>query len=216
MNYIDPKLSEYCEIYSSSEPEVLKEISRKTYLTQLNPRMLSGHLQGRMLKLITQLLKPVNILEIGTYTGYSAICMAEAISEGSMIDTIEINEELRDPILANFETAGISKKVILHIGKALKIVPELLETKEYDMVFIDADKENYPAYFNLLKDKMKKGSVIITDNVLWSGKVINKIERETDLETIAIHKFNEMMAADLSFEKIILPIRDGISIALKK
>ncbi len=216
MNYIDSKLSDYCETYSSAEPKCLKEISRQTHLTQINPRMLSGHLQGRFLKMIVQMLQPKNILEIGTYTGYSAICMAEGLKSGCKIDTIEFNEELESDILNNIETAGLKNKIRLHIGDALKIIPQILETVHFDLVFIDADKQNYPQYFNLLKDKLKSGAVIMTDNVLWSGKVIDTYELQNDLETKIIHQFNEMIVADNSFETILLPIRDGISIARKK
>ena len=215
MNYIDPKLSEYCEKFSSDEPQYLKEISRQTHLTQINPRMLSGHLQGRFLKMIVQLLQPKNILEIGTYTGYSAICMAEGLKEGNKIDTIELNEELEKVILNNIEKSGFKNKIRLHIGDAIKIIPQILETVNFDLVFIDADKQNYPMYFDLLKDKMKAGGVIIADNVLWSGKVIDADDSKTDNETIAINAYNKMVAENLSFETIILPIRDGISVARK-
>ena len=215
MKFIDPLLLEYCEAHSSAETEVLKTVSRQTHLTQINPRMLSGHLQGRFLKMITQLISPKSVLEIGTYTGYSAICMAEAMAERTTIHTIELNEELEPLILANTKKAGCSDKVNLHIGNALKIIPQLLETITFDMVFIDADKENYPAYFELLRYKLKPGATIIADNVLWSGKVLDETERLADPETMAIHEFNEMLAADTSFEKVILPIRDGITIARK-
>jgi caffeoyl-CoA O-methyltransferase len=215
MNYIDKKLADYCEQNSSSEPSYLTEISRQTHLTQINPRMLSGHLQGRFLKMIVQMLQPKSILEIGTYTGYSAICMAEGLPEGGKIDTIELNEELEAPILRNIEMAGLKGKIRLHIGDALKIIPQMLETVTYDLVFIDADKQNYPAYFNLLKDKLNSGAVLLADNVLWSGKVINENERITDSETIAIHLFNTLLKESNSFETVILPIRDGITIARK-
>ncbi len=216
MNYIDQKLADYCEIYSSAEPAHLKEISRQTYLTQINPRMLSGHLQGRFLKMIIQLLQPKNILEIGTYTGYSAICMAEGLNEGGQIHTIELNEELEKTILNNFEKSGFTNKIILHIGDALKIIPQLQETVDFDLIFIDADKQNYPNYFNLIKNKLRSGAVILADNVLWSGKVIDPQECAKDAETIAINEFNKMVWSDDSFETVILPIRDGISIVRKK
>ena len=215
MKFIDPLLLNYCENHSSAEPQILTTISRQTHLTQINPRMLSGHLQGRFLKLITQLIGPKNVLEIGTYTGYSAICMAEAMTEKTTVHTIEVNEELEPVILANINKAGCSGKIRLHIGNALKIIPQLLESTGFDMVFIDADKENYPAYFNLLKNELKPGAIIIADNVLWSGKVLDKTERRADPETKAIHEFNEILATDTSFEKVMLPIRDGITIARK-
>ena len=216
MNFISQELNEYCEKYSSEEPIVLQEISRKTYLTQLNPRMLSGHLQGRFLQLLTQIIHPVKVLEIGTYTGYSAICMAMGLSEKGFIHTIEVDEELRDGIADNFKKAGVSSKIQLHIGDALEIIPELLKDNDFDLVFMDADKENYCNYFQLLKDKLKSGAVIITDNVLWNGKILDDNELKNDPSTAAIHQFNQMLSADPSFEKVMLPIRDGISIARKR
>ncbi len=216
MNFIDQKLSEYCELQSSSEPEYLKEINRQTYLTQLNPRMLSGHTQGRFLKLIIQLCQPKHVLEIGTYTGYSAICMAEGLPSHSLIDTIELNEELESVILKNIDNAGFKSKIRLHIGNAMELLPKLLETQSYDLVFIDADKQNYPLYFECLKLKLKSGAILIADNVLWNAKVIDEHELSTDTETMAIDCFNTRLRADDSFEKIMLPIRDGITIARKK
>ncbi len=216
MNFISQNLNDYCENHSSEEPKVLQEIARKTYLTQLNPRMLSGHLQGRFLQLLTQIINPKNVLEIGTYTGYSAICMAMGLSEKSVLHTIEIDEEMRDGILDNFEKAGVSSKIQLHIGNGLEIIPELLKDNNFDLIFMDADKENYCAYFLLLKDQLKSGAVIITDNVLWNGKILDEAELKNDPSTAAIHQFNEMLSADPSFEKVVLPIRDGISIARKR
>jgi caffeoyl-CoA O-methyltransferase len=216
MNFISPNLNDYCENHSSDEPKVLQEIARKTYLTQLNPRMLSGHLQGRFLQLLTQIINPVKVLEIGTYTGYSAICMAMGLGEKSVLHTIEIDEELLDGILENFEKAGVSSKIQLHIGNGLDIIPELLKDNDFDLIFMDADKENYCAYFLLLKDQLKSGAVIITDNVLWNGKILDEAELKNDPSTAAIHQFNEMLSSDQNFEKVVLPIRDGISIARKR
>jgi caffeoyl-CoA O-methyltransferase len=216
MNFISKDLLAYCEQNSSAESEVLNAIYRKTHLTQINPRMLSGHLQGGFLKLLTQLVNPKPVLEIGTYTGYSAICMAMVLSEGSVLDTIEIDEELKEPILANFEQAGVSEKVNLHIGNALQIIPELLKTKEFDMVFIDADKSNYPAYFSIVKNGLRSGGLLIADNVLWSGKVLDSESLNKDPDTMAVHQFNKMLAADSQFETVVLPIRDGITVARKK
>lgn len=216
MNFISQNLNDYCENHSSEEPKVLQEIARKTYLTQLNPRMLSGHLQGRFLQLLTQIINPAKVLEIGTYTGYSAICMAMGLGEKSVLHTIEIDEELRDGILDNFEKADVSIKIQLHIGNGLDIIPELLKDNDFDLVFMDADKENYCAYFLLLKDQLKSGAVIITDNVLWNGKILDEAELQNDPSTAAIHQFNEMLSADPNFEKVVLPIRDGISIARKR
>ncbi len=216
MNFIDQNLLDYCESYSSDEPEYLKEIHRQTYLTQINPRMLSGHLQGRFLKLIIQLCQPKRILEIGTYTGYSALCMAEGLSGDSFIDTIEVNEELEPIILKNFEKANAKPTIHLHIGNASEIILNNLKSERYDLVFIDADKQNYPVYFDLIKNLLNPGALLIADNVLWSGKVIEQNELNTDQETMAIHLFNKTIAADNSFETVMLPIRDGITIARKK
>ena len=216
MNFISKDLQAYCEQYSSKESEVLSSISKRTHLTQINSRMLSGHLEGTFLKLLTQLVNPKHVLEIGTYTGYSAICIAIALQAGSVLDTIEIDEELRDPILSNFEQAGVSGKVNLHIGNALQIIPELLSKKVFDMVFVDADKENYPNYFALVKDSLRSGGLLIANNVLWSGKVLDSIAIQNDHDTKAVHLFNELVADDTQFEKVLLPIRDGITVARKK
>jgi caffeoyl-CoA O-methyltransferase len=215
MNYIDKKLSDYCENHSSNEPDFLAEINRQTHLTQINPRMLSGNLQGQFLKLITQIIRPKRVLEIGTYTGYSAICMAQGLSKDGQIDTIEINEELESVILKNIDQSQLNDKINLHLGDALGIIDQLLKIHTYDLVFIDADKINYPNYFNLLKSHLKMGAILMADNVLWSGKIIDDFELANDVETKAIHHFNSLLKNDLSFEKVVLPIRDGITLARK-
>ena len=216
MNFIDEKIMDYCSNYSSQQLPVLEEIERQTYLKQINPRMLSGHLQGNFLKIITSLLKPKKILEIGTFTGYSAICIATATDVNSEFHTIEIDEELEDTILSNFEKAGVRNKVQLHIGNAIEIITQEFSNKNFDIVFIDADKENYPEYFKILRNKINKGGAIITDNVLWSGKVLDEKEIQNDIFTKAIHSFSQMMKNDETFETVILPIRDGISLSVKK
>lgn len=216
MNFISQNLNDYCEKHSSDEPKVLQEIARKTHLTQLNPRMLSGHLQGRFLQLLTQMINPAKVLEIGTYTGYSAICIAMGLGEKNILHTIEIDEELKDGIIENFENSGVRNKIRLHIGNGLEIIPELLKDNDFDLIFMDADKENYCAYFLLLKDQLRSGAVIITDNVLWNGKILDEAELKNDPSTAAIQQFNEMLSADPNFEKVVLPIRDGISIARKR
>jgi len=215
MNFINQNLLEYCEDNSSSEPSVLKEINRKTFITQLNPRMVSGHLQGTFLRMLTQLINPTNVLEIGTYTGYSAVCIAMALHDKAQLHSIEVDEELKKDILNNFDKSGVGHKIELHIGDAIEIIPELTKNIVFDLVFIDADKENYENYFNLIRGNLKKGGVIIADNVLWSGKVLDSIEIENDPDTAAIYRFNSMIQADDSFEKVVLPIRDGITIAIK-
>ena len=216
MNFIDPKLLEYCEEHSSEEAFELKELARQTHLRQINPRMLSGHLQGELLKILTLLIQPTNVLEIGTFTGYSAICIAKQLKPGAHLHTLEVDEELREEILSNFEKAGVSDQTTLHIGNALEIIPSLASNLEFDLVFIDADKENYPQYFTMLKKNLRSGAVFIADNVLWSGKVLHREEGLLDTDTAAIHAFNEAVAKDPEFEKVMLPIRDGITIARKK
>lgn len=216
MNYIDPKLTAYCENMSSPETPYLKEVFRQTHLTQINPRMLSGHLQGGFLKMIVRIFRPQHVLEIGTYTGYSAIAMAEGLDLTGHIHSIEKDIELKNTISQNIKQAGFESRVTLHIGKALDVLPDLLKSIAFDMVFIDADKENYPAYLNLLKNGLKPGALILADNVLWSGKVLDETALNTDKETMAIDQFNRDLRHDNSFETVMLPLRDGISMAIKK
>ncbi|NUM32705.1 MAG: O-methyltransferase [Bacteroidetes bacterium] len=216
MNFVDEKIMKYCSEHSTEQQKVLQEIERQTYLKQINPRMLSGHLQGDFLKMITKLHKPEKILEIGTFTGYSAICIALALEKKSEFYTIEIDDELEDTIIANFEKANVSDIIKLIMGNAVEIISKKFKENKFDMVFIDADKENYPIYFNLLKNKINNGGLIIADNVLWSGKVLDENEIKNDIFTKAIHNFNEMLKNDKSFETVILPIRDGISLSIKK
>ncbi len=170
MEIINPDLQRYAEDHTSEESEVLKKINRETHAKVLMPRMLSGHLQGRLLSMISSMTRPDRILEIGTYTGYSAICMAEGLSATGRLITIDINEELEETVRKNFEDAGISSKVSYLIGNAINIIPSINET--FDLVFIDADKENYSKYFDLVIDKVRPGGIILADNVLWSGKVL--------------------------------------------
>lgn len=216
MNFVDEKIMNYCSNHSEPQDKILSEIERQTYLKQINPRMLSGHLQGNFLKFLTKLKNPEKVLEIGTFTGYSAICIAIELGEKTEFHTIEIDEELEETILSNFEKAHVNHKIKLHIGNALEIISQKFNDTKFDMVFIDADKENYPEYFKLLKDKINSGGLIITDNVLWNGKVLDKNEVQNDIFTKAIHDFNETIKNDLSFETLMLPLRDGISISVKK
>ena len=216
MNFVDEKIMNYCSEHSTQQSIILEEIERQTYLKQINPRMLSGHLQGGFLKIITKLLNPKKVLEIGTFTGYSAICIASALEHGCSFYTLEIDEELEDVILKNFKSAGVESKVKLIIGNAIeKIETEFTDTN-FDLIFIDADKENYPLYFELLKNKINSGGLIITDNVLWSGKVLDKQEIKNDIFTKAINNYNILLKNDSTFEQVILPIRDGISLSIKK
>ena len=211
-NFIDKKIFDYTLSKSSDEPEILKELNRETHLKILNPRMLSGNYQGRILSLISKILRPKSILEIGTYTGYSTICFSEGLHDKGFIHTIDHNEELIDIQNKYFKKAGISEKVIQYSGDAIKIIDKL--NFEFDLVFIDADKENYPLYFDLIIDKVKSGGVIIADNILWSGKILDKVE-DDDLATKSILEFNEKVDSDKRVETVILPVRDGLSLIRK-
>ncbi len=213
MDFFDPKLDEYVVKHTANEPAVLAELNRQTHLKVLQPRMLSGHFQGRVLSMITHMVKPKNILEIGTYTGYSALCMAEGLVEGGQIHTIDINEELEPIIRKYMAEAKAENKITFHVGNALDIVPKL--DKEFDLVFIDADKENYINYFNLVIDRIPVGGYIIADNVLWSGKVLDESEIENDLDTRIIVQYNKMIQNDERVENVLFPIRDGLMIARK-
>tara|TARA_B100001057_G_C22850201_1_gene950665 strand:- start:2406 stop:3050 length:645 start_codon:yes stop_codon:yes gene_type:complete len=211
-NFIDKKIFDYTLNNSSDEPDILKELNRETHLKILNPRMLSGNYQGRILSLITKILRPKSILEIGTYTGYSTICFSEGLHDKGFIHTIDHNEELIDIQNKYFKKARISEKVIQYSGDAIKIIDKL--SFEFDLVFIDADKENYPLYFDLVIDKVKSGGVIIADNILWSGKILDKVE-DDDLATKSILEFNDKVNTDKRVETVILPVRDGLSFIRK-
>ncbi|MFN3405541.1 MAG: O-methyltransferase [Cytophagaceae bacterium] len=211
MDFLPKLIQEYCEHHTDVESEVLKKLTRETYAKVLMPRMLSGHLQGRLLSLLSKLIAPNNILEIGTYTGYSAICLAEGLSAGGKLITIDINEELEDFVKDWFDKAGIKDIVNYIIGDAMEVIPELSET--FDMVFIDADKINYQKYYNLIIEKVRPGGVIIADNVLWSGKVVGE---KTDKDTKALMDFNQFVQNDVRVENMLLPLRDGLMIIRKK
>ncbi len=211
MNFIDDKLLEYAEKHTSGESEVLMELNRETHAHVLSPRMLSGHLQGRFLSMISHMIKPQYILEIGTYTGYSAICLSEGLQPHGKLITIDINEELEDLVKKYFEKAGITHKTEVLVGDARTIIPTL--HMNFDLVFIDADKINYSKYYDLVLPLVNKGGYILADNVLWSGNVIkNDVEDE---DTKAIIAFNNKVADDPTVEKIMLPVRDGITIMRK-
>lgn len=210
---IPPDYEEYASNHSSNESELLKQLSRETHLKIMNARMLSGHLQGKLFEIISCMIKPDKILEIGTYTGYSAIALAQGLSENGILHTIEINEELELIARKFFNKSGLEDKIKLHIGNALIIIPTLNEI--FDIVFIDADKENYINYYNLIFDKVRKGGFIIADNVLWSGKVLTEAQ-ENDIDTINLQKFNKIITEDNRVENILLPFRDGLMIIMKK
>ena len=208
MEILNEDLQRYAEQHTSPESDLLKKINRDTYAHVLMPRMLSGHLQGRLLSMVSQLLKPQRILEIGTYTGYSALCLAEGLSPGGKMITIDINEELERKVREHF--AESQDKIEYKIGNALDIIPTLNEI--FDLVFIDADKSNYINYFDLVIDKVRPGGFILADNVLWSGKVLNK---NPDNDTKSIIAFNQKIQHDPRVENVLLPIRDGIMMIRK-
>jgi caffeoyl-CoA O-methyltransferase len=210
-NFINTGILKYSEINSQKEPILLKELNRETHLKILNPRMLSGAFQGRLISIISKLIKPKKVLEIGTYTGYSALCIYEGLDKKGIIHTIDKNEELVEIQKKYFKKTGEREKFIQHTGNALEIIPEINET--FDLIFIDADKENYINYFNCIIDKLNKNGVILADNVLWSGKVND--ERHQDETTKILRLFNELVNNDNRVETILLPIRDGISIIRK-
>ena len=206
-------IEEYIAAHSDVEPEYLKVINRKTHVQLLNPRMLSGHFQGRVLYMFCKMIRPVKILELGTFTGYSALCMAEALPEQGKLITIESDDELEDIITENLKLSEHGNKIQLLIGEALEIIPGL--DNDFDLVFIDADKREYSAYFELILPRLKSGGFILADNTLWDGKVL-KVHDNNDYQTIEIKKFNEMIAADQRVEKVMLPLRDGLTIIRKK
>ena len=206
-------IEEYILSHSDEEDPVLSELNRETNLKILRPRMLSGHLQGKVLEMISKMINPERILELGTYTGYSAICLAKGLKNNGVLHTIEINDELEDFILKYIKKAGLEKKIKLHSGDAQKIVPELNE--QFDLVFIDADKREYLDYYNIVFDFVKSGGFILADNVLWSGKVI-ELESPDDEYTKGIFDFNEFIKNDTRVEKVILPLRDGLTLIRKK
>ena len=209
MDFISDKLADYLNKNSEKEPEILFRLSKETHQKILQPRMLSGHIQGRFLSFISKIKSPDKILEIGTYTGYSTICLAEGLSKNGKIDTIDKNEELIKIQNKYFEKSGFRNKIIQHTGNALDILKSLNE--KYDIIFIDADKENYINYFNQVSNKLSKNGIIISDNVLWSGKVLDS--KQKDEETSTLVEFNKIINQDRRFNSIILPIRDGISIS---
>jgi predicted O-methyltransferase YrrM len=213
MEFIDEKLTEYCLQFSGEEDEVLKELQRETHLKVMSPRMLSGHLQGSWLSFLSYLVQPELILEIGTYTGYSAICLAKGLKEKGKLITIDVNEETESIARKYFAKSGFEDKIDFRLGDAGTIIPGIHET--LDLVFIDADKRNYSRYYDLIIDKVRSGGVIIADNVLWSGKILD-LQKNKDADTLAIHSFNEKVKSDQRVEKLLLPLRDGLFVIRKK
>jgi len=213
MNFLPEKIQDYIDEHSDEETALLYELNRKSHLELLHPEMVSGNIQGQFLRMISQMMQPQRILEVGTFTGYATICLADGLSEGGLIHTIDINEEIKDITTKYFEKAGISNKVKMHIGDALKIIPNLNET--FDLIFLDADKANYPIYYPILKQKLKKGGFILADNVLWYGKILKPVVPK-DKATKGVLAFNKLVKEDKEVEKFILSLRDGITMIRKK
>jgi predicted O-methyltransferase YrrM len=213
MDFLPIELQKYVENHTSSESDLLKRLNRDTHVNVMKPRMLSGHLQGRLLSMISQMICPQQILEIGTYTGYSAICLAAGLAEGGILHTIDVNAELEEMVRRYFAEAGLSNKIKYYLGPALEIIPTLDYT--FDLVFIDADKLNNANYFDLVIDKVRPGGFIITDNVLWSGKVAVTSDQKIDKDTQSVLDFNRKVHEDPRVENILLPIRDGLLVARK-
>jgi caffeoyl-CoA O-methyltransferase len=212
MEILPHGLQLYLEDHCDPEPPELQKINRETYLKVLQPHMLSGHYQGRLLSMLSKMMQPKLILEIGTFTGYATICLAEGLAEDGIIHTIEVNREMEEMLNQHFKSTNVDKKIRLHFGHAEQIIVQM-EYKNFDMVFIDADKKNNLLYFNLIIDKVRAGGLIIIDNVLWKGKVYGN---ENDADTRSIRELNEHVANDTRVEKLILPVRDGIMIIRKK
>jgi len=213
MEFISQELDDYVCAHTEKEPELLYELNRRTHLEVLQPRMLSGQFQGRVLSMLSHMIRPKNILEIGTYTGYSALCLAEGLQDGGKMVTIDKNEELEDLILEFFDRAGLSETIDFRVGNAMEIVPTL--EAEFDLVFIDADKRNYGNYYDMIIDRMPSGGYILLDNVLWSGKVIEEVDPK-DVDTIELIALNKRLQEDDRVQNVLLPIRDGLTILRKK
>ena len=206
-------LEEYISAHIGPESALLRDLYRETNLRLLNPRMASGHIQGRLLKMLVTMIRPQTILEIGTFTGYATLCMAEGLPDGGIIHTVEIDDELEDFIQKGFEISSFSDRIRLHIGDALKVVPKL--GLMFDMIFLDGEKREYPDYYTVLLDYLKPGGYMIADNTLWDGHVVDS-NYESDPQTAAVKRFNDMAAADDRVEVAMIPIRDGLSIIRKK
>jgi predicted O-methyltransferase YrrM len=212
MHFLPEKLDEYIVSHSETEPKLLQQLTRETYQKILQPIMLSGPYQGRVLSMISKLKSPENIIELGTFTGYSTLCLAEGLAKEGTIHTIDINEELEDFQRKYFDKSSYSEQIIQHVGNALEIIPKI--NVMFDLVFIDADKPNYSNYFHLIIDKLNSGGIILSDNVLWHGKVIEKLDPK-DKSTNAVLDYNILLKNDPRIETVVLPIRDGLTISRK-
>ncbi|WP_299673157.1 O-methyltransferase [uncultured Tenacibaculum sp.] len=213
MHFLPQKIDDYVVEHSEKEPQLLQELSKETWQKILNPRMLSGAFQGRVLSMISKLINPKKILEIGTYTGYSALCLAEGLAEDGVLYTVDKNEELEELQYKYFQKSEFKDQIKQYVGNAIEIIPSIDE--KFDLVFIDADKSNYPNYFELIIDKMNKGGIILSDNVLWSGKVVEELNPK-DIDTKMLLEYNKLLATDTRVETVLLPIRDGLTISRVK
>ena len=210
MDFLPEKVDTYVIAHSEDEPELLQQLNRETWQKVLVPRMLSGHYQGRLLAMLSKLVQPKSILEIGTYTGYSALCLAEGMKANGTLHSIDRNEELVSIQNKYFEKSPFQHQIQQYTGSALEIIPKINE--KFDLVFIDADKGNYSNYFHLIIDKMNTGGIILSDNVLWSGKVVEKLDPK-DIDTKALIAYNKLLKDDKRVETVLLPIRDGLTIS---
>ena len=211
--FLSEKIDNYVVSHSQNEPQILQNLTKETWQKVLNPRMISGAYQGRVLSMISKLIKPKNVLEIGTFTGYSALSIAEGLADEGVIYTIDKNEELEEVQQKYFNKSAFNKQIKTYSGKALDIIPTI--DKKFDLVFIDADKSNYVNYFHLIINKMNSGGIILSDNVLWYGKVAEKAD-DKDIDTLALQEYNILLNNDLRIETVMLPIRDGLTISRVK
>ena len=213
MHFLSEELENYADQHTEDEPLLLQELNKRTHLNVLQPRMISGHFQGRFLSLLSKMVQPRTILEIGTYTGYATLCLAEGLHPEGVLHTIDIKEELTDLQREFFDRSGYGNQIVQHLGKAADIIPSLNTT--FDLVFIDADKQNYAHYFDLVIEKMNRGGIILSDNVLWSGKVVEEV-KHNDKHTQALMAYNQKIKDDPRVETVLLPIRDGITLSRVK
>lgn len=213
MHFLSEELENYAAQHTEDEPLLLQELNKRTHLNVLQPRMISGHFQGRFLSLLSKMVQPRTILEIGTYTGYATLCLAEGLHPEGVLHTIDIKEELTDLQREFFDRSGYGSRIVQHLGKAADIIPSLDTT--FDLVFIDADKQNYAHYFDLVIEKMNRGGIILSDNVLWSGKVVEEV-KHNDKHTQALMAYNQKIKDDPRVETVLLPIRDGITLSRVK
>ena len=213
MHFLSEELENYAAQHTEDEPLLIQELNKRTHLNVLQPRMISGHFQGRFLSLLSKMVQPRTILEIGTYTGYATLCLAEGLHLEGVLHTIDIKEELTDLQREFFDRSGYGNQIVQHLGKAADIIPALDTT--FDLVFIDADKQNYAHYFDLVIEKMNRGGLILSDNVLWSGKVVEEV-KHNDKHTQALMAYNQKIKDDPRVETVLLPIRDGITLSRVK